>query len=160
MSDETSNTTVQLQILRLEDLTPEEIRADGHFGPPTHRIKVELVGTNESWPCTVCGERGDVVAQGSMGQRDILVCVACLKPEVNIDAGLESHARELEKHAEWLRSLIGLLDVPTYKEWWDRVDKLGKEWDAMMDEDRNIREARNAGPRLMTDNQQLEAATA
>ena len=96
-------------------------------------IKVKLVETDPftSEVCTVCGFR--IPAShgfiGEVGSPAISVCAACLQSG-EIDQRLEAHAVELLKRAEWLKSLVGRLDVPTYAEWQARMTAEEKRWEA------------------------------
>ena len=110
------------------------------------RIKVELVDSNylTRWPCTVCGgctEKVEVLAEAESG--GIRVCETCLEVG-NIDEPLEWHAAQLLKRAEWLQSLVGRLEVPTFAEWQDRINQAE-------DEMRHMYTAAELEPNLATD---------
>jgi hypothetical protein len=110
-----------------------------------------IAGIDLIWgqTCTVCGDRiekrhvlDNVLAQAvdveawepRKGPQRITVCGFCLQ-EDRLDAALEQHAArvikaaeqqlaEAVKRAEYLRSLVGRLRVPTYAEYRARVDAI------------------------------------
>ena len=84
-------------------------------------IMVELVETNvfSRWHCTVCDgctNPVSVLAEGKDGKRAIRVCEQCLEA-AEIDKRLAATAAAHERHAAYLRSLVGRLRVPTYAAW-------------------------------------------
>src|SRR5450755_1815073 len=92
--------------------------------PESGPIKIDLVWTNVHmcWPCSVCGgstDKDSVLAEGPDGLR---VCHDCMK-DGDFDARLEAHIARKEEHAQFLRTLIGRLQVPTYQEWRDECDR-------------------------------------
>jgi len=80
-------------------------------------IMVELVETNvfSRWHCTVCDgctNPVSVLAEGKDGKRAIRVCEQCLEA-AEIDKRLAATAAAHERHAAYLRSLVGRLRVPS-----------------------------------------------
>jgi hypothetical protein len=91
-------------------------------------IMVELVETNvfSRWHCTVCDgctNPVSVLAEGKDGKRAIRVCEQCLEA-AEIDKRLAATAAAHERHAAYLRSLVGRLRVPTYAAWKARIEKV------------------------------------
>ena len=91
-------------------------------------ITVELVETNvfSRWHCTVCDgctNPVSVLAGGKDGKRAIRVCEQCLE-DAKIDKRLAATAAAHERHAAYLRSLVGRLRVPTYAAWKARIEKV------------------------------------
>jgi hypothetical protein len=89
-------------------------------------IMVELVETNvfSRWHCTVCDGCTNcvsVLAEGKDGKRAIRVCEQCLEA-AEIDKRLAATAAAHERHAAYLRSLVGRLRVPTT--WKARIEKV------------------------------------
>ncbi len=104
------------------------------------RIVVKLVPTNvfTRWPCHVCGsqtEKVSILAEAGDPLSDDLVrvCERCLEAG-DIDERLEAHARSLDDDADWVRALIGRLEVPTYAAWVHACDQYAAEmkeaWDS------------------------------
>ena len=115
-----------------------------------NRIKVELVDTNffTRWPCTVCGgctEKVDVLAEAESD--DIRVCETCLEAG-NIDKRLKAHAVQMPNRAEFLNSLVGRLDVPTFADWQDRMKVAEEQWE----------EYQKQGPRVVATRMTTEEA--
>jgi hypothetical protein len=109
------------------------IAADwANVGTGTDPVEIKLVRTNflTRWPCTVCGgctEKVVVLAEGSdhddaFHDSTVRVCETCLE-HGNIDQRLEDHAARLVDYAAAIRALKGRLQVPTYAEWCDEVEK-------------------------------------
>jgi hypothetical protein len=91
-------------------------------------IMVELVETNvfSRWHCTVCDgctNPVSVLAEGKDGKRAIRVCEQCLEA-AEIDKRLAATAAAHERHAAYLRLLVGKLRVPTYAAWKARIEKV------------------------------------
>jgi hypothetical protein len=91
-------------------------------------ITVELVETNvfSRWHCTACDgctNPVSVLAEGKDGERAIRVCEQCLEA-AEIDKRLAATAAAHERHAAYLRSLVGGLRVPTYAAWKERNEKV------------------------------------
>lgn len=120
------------------------------FRPDDGPINVELVDSKffTRWPCTVCGgctEKVGVLAEAA--EDEIRVCETCLQWGV-IDTELEIHAEKLEERADWLRSLKGRLQVPTFTEWQARMNEVEQEYKQMYPE-------WSDGPQLVTDHESL-----
>jgi hypothetical protein len=96
-------------------------------------IKVKLVETNvyTRWPCTVCSGCTGKVAILAESEDDIRVCEKCLKE--GVEARLQEHIRKEIEFVEFLRSLVGRLNVPTY-EAWEKAMKENYENDIKRDE--------------------------
>jgi hypothetical protein len=92
-------------------------------------IELKLVRTNvfTRWECTVCGgyTNKDSVLIEACGY--LRVCPLCLKTG-NIDERLENHAAFVEGKAEYIRSFIGQLKLPTFAEWEVEEQKANDEW--------------------------------
>src|SRR5712671_6934170 len=93
-----------------------------------HQAASAMVETNvfSRWHCTVCDgctNPVSVLAEGKDGKRAIRVCEQCLEA-AEIDKRLAATAAAHERHAAYLRSLVGRLRVPTYAEWKARIEKV------------------------------------
>ena len=64
-----------------------------------------------------------VLAEGKDGKRAVRVCEQCLEA-AEIDKRLAATAAAHERHAAYLRSLVGRLRVPTYAAWKARIEKV------------------------------------
>jgi hypothetical protein len=76
--------------------------------------------------CTICGghtEKDYVLVEAETRWGTVRACWRCLKGDnadkrgFTIDERLARHAERVEKHARFVRSLIGHLKVPSYREW-------------------------------------------
>ena len=96
-------------------------------------IKLELVETNflTRWPCHVCGgctEKHPILAEVTEGPfKDFRACETCMESR-DFDAKLTAQAERLEEHAACLRAAVGRLEVPTFQEWEDAINRHEKEW--------------------------------
>ena len=98
-------------------------------------VVVELVASKTliRQHCTICGgrtERVNVLAEARIHDGDLIVrvCETCLKLD-NIDEQLDTHAKRLASGAKYLRSIMGLLVLPTYAEWEKRNAELEAEYE-------------------------------
>lgn len=93
-------------------------------------VEMKLVRTNclTRWPCDVCGGHTEKVPVVCENEKHFFrICEFCLEAG-NIDERLAATAAQLEEDAQWTRSFIGCLVVPTYEEWSREVDAFEKEW--------------------------------
>jgi hypothetical protein len=96
-------------------------------------IKFELVETNylTRWPCHVCGgctEKHSILAEVTEGPfKGFRACETCMKKR-DFDAKLTAQAERLEEQAACLRAAVGRLQIPTFEEWKDAINRYEKEW--------------------------------
>ena len=98
-------------------------------------VYIKLVDTSfyTRYPCTVCGgytEKVSVLAEGRDADGDtVRVCEQCLEGgKEKIDFHLLNHATDLRRYADYVQSLVGNLDVPTFKEWRMAMMQHEAEW--------------------------------
>ncbi len=98
------------------------------------KIVFELVTTNvmKQWPCNVCGgytEDVPILAEVSDGQhKGLRICETCIE-NGNHDKMLFEYAEHLERTAQYTRSLIGRLVVPSIDEYRKAENQWNKEAD-------------------------------
>jgi hypothetical protein len=96
-------------------------------------------GTYLRWPCSVCGgetsktpvlcESDDRGEYDGCPEPSIRVCEDCLRGgEKEIHSTLNAHADQLLARAQYLRSLIGRLEIPTYDEWRAVAERVDEDW--------------------------------
>jgi hypothetical protein len=102
-----------------------------------YEFNFEPTGGYYRRPCHVC--RGctekhlvgmeATVPRACGGAERLIVCETCVEAD-NIDERFAQHADRMERGAAFLRSLIGHLQVPSYRQWQDAVQKAEDEQEA------------------------------
>ncbi len=78
-------------------------------------------------------EKVATLAEAEVPEGIVRVCESCLERGC-LNERLECQAAQLEEHAQWIRTLTGRLQVPTFKEWQDAEAKHTEEVRAWYDE--------------------------